>query len=139
MKLLSDYHPKAIHCMDKSYIEQPGWVFQFNRITFFVTTFAPFYPKTHSRYSFGTENGYILFQPEISFAQHDIPDDTPHTNWAEPRTIRDQIRVAFNKAGRMYKIRQSLSYPMVHDILMPVHDSKNEIICWWKMDKQLAR
>lgn len=47
--------------MNKSYIDKHGWVFEFNRETF-VTTFAPFYPASHS------EDAFVLCQPEISFA-----------------------------------------------------------------------
>ena len=136
LKVFSDYDPKQFHCMDKLYIDQKGWVFEFNRITFFVTTFSPCYPESHSRYSFGTENAYIVFQPEISFAQQDIPSDTPDTNWEHPRNVRDKIRVAFREAGMNYKIRESVSYPMVQDIVKPIDDSADDVINWWTETKK---
>jgi hypothetical protein len=111
-------------------IETSKWVFQFNKMTFFVTTFAPFYPENHSRFNFGCESCFILLQPEISFAQLDIPFDTPKTNWNNPRTVRDKIRVAFKKAGREYLVRDTVSYPMVHDIVKGI--STEETIRWWE-------
>uniref|UniRef100_A0A0B7ATI9 Uncharacterized protein n=1 Tax=Arion vulgaris TaxID=1028688 RepID=A0A0B7ATI9_9EUPU len=105
-------------------------MFQFNKIIFFITTFAPFYPNTNSRYAFGCENCYILFQPEISFAIHDLPSDTAETNWIQPMTVRDKIRVAFRDAGREYEAPLIHRKPMVYEILKPVH-SEDESILWW--------
>ncbi|XP_074655561.1 uncharacterized protein LOC141909093 isoform X2 [Tubulanus polymorphus] len=127
LKVMSDEDPRGVRCMDKSYIGGRGWVFEFNKMTFFVTTFAPFYPETHSRYSFGCrDHGYILFQPELSFARKDLPTYTPVTNWNNPRTIRDRIRVAFRDAGRPYPTHE---VPLVEEIVRPV-DSCDQIK-WW--------
>lgn len=127
---ISDHDPAKIHCMNKSYIGKRGWVFEFNKCTFFITTFAPFYPESHPRYAFGAENCYILLQPELSFAFHDLPDDTVNTNWENPQTIRDKIRVAFREAGRPYYIPDSIYSPMAHEILRPVNDS-DPLYEWW--------
>lgn len=126
--------------MDKSYIAKKGWVFQFNRVTFFITTFAPCYPETNSRYGFESDHAYILFQPEVSFAQHDLPSDTPETNWDDPQTVRDRTRVAYLRSGRPYKIRETLYYPMVHDIVKPLkdHDS-DDVIEWWIHPKNTSK
>ncbi|KAL4221693.1 hypothetical protein ACF0H5_019948 [Mactra antiquata] len=131
LKTLSDNDPGEMYCMNKSYIGKRGWVFEFNKITFFITTFAPFYPEDHPRYSFGADNSYILFQPELSFAFHDLPSDTPHTNWEEPVTVRDKIRVAFKDAGRPYKIPDSIYHPMSDEILRPIKET-DSIYEWWK-------
>ncbi|PVD35553.1 hypothetical protein C0Q70_02516 [Pomacea canaliculata] len=122
LKVLSDLDPAGVKCMDKPYVDKAGWVFEFKRITMFITTFAPCYPEHHSRYSFGSQDCFILFQPELSFAQHNLPDDTAHTNWERPQTVRDRIRLAFREAGRGYQIRETVTYPMAHDIVKPCDD-----------------
>lgn len=108
-------------------------MFEFNRVTFFITTFAPFYPATSSRYAFNSEDCFILFQPEISFAHHDLVADTPETNWTEPRTVRDRIRVAYRDAGRGYTIRPSVKYPMCHDMIKHADPTTtSQIVNWWQ-------
>lgn len=131
MKCLSDHDPAKRKCMDRSYIDKRGWYFEFDKISIFVTTFAPCYPSCHSRYSFGAQGCFILFQPEFSFAAHDIGPDTPDTNWECPVTVRDKIRVAYKDAGRQYAIRDTVYYPPAHDIVKPlgIHDPPVE---WWK-------
>ena len=117
--------------MDKSYIDKGGWVFEFNKVTFFITTFAPFYPQDHPRYAHGADNSYILFQPELSFAFHDLPSDTPETNWDVPKTVRDRIRVAFKDAGRRYTVPDSIYHPMVEEMIRPVKET-DDFYKWWK-------
>ena len=115
--------------MEKSYIEKPSWVFRFYNQTFFVTSFAPCYPSSNSRFNFGAEHCYILFQPEVSFALHDIPPDTESTNWESPRTVRDVIRIAFRKAGRGYIVTKRR--PLVYDIVKPLTNEQNYFE-WWR-------
>ena len=117
--------------MDKSYVGKTGWVFEFNHITFFVTTFAPCYPENHSRYSFESTECYVLLQPEISFAQYDLDQDTPFTDWDNPKTPREKIRSAFRMAGRGYPIRDTVRYPMAHDIIRPL-EYDGDVVQWWK-------
>ena len=133
LKHLSDNDPAKVHCMSKSYIASIGWSFEFNREPIFITTFAPCYPSSHSRYAFGADNAFILMQPMYSFAIHDMGEDTPHTNWDNPQTARNKIRVAFKDNGRLYYIRDTVRYPMVHDIVKPlVEGPGHEVIEWWK-------
>ncbi|CAF0999986.1 unnamed protein product [Brachionus calyciflorus] len=127
---LSDFDPKKSKCMREK-IESSNWVFEFNKLTFFITTFLPIYPENHSRYSFGINECFILFQPEISFAHHNLPHDTPVTNWSHPKTIRDKIRINFKNSNREYLIRDTVSYPMCHDIIKPI-EKNGRIINWWK-------
>lgn len=136
LHVLSDVDPKSARCMDTiDTRNQRGWVFQFNEITYFITTFAPFYPDTNSRYAFGARNGFILFQPEISFALHNLPSDTPHTNWESPVTVRDKIRVAFRDAGREYEIPTTLFRPLAWDIVRPINNGE-PVIKWWQRVKE---
>ncbi|XP_013083159.2 uncharacterized protein LOC106068361 [Biomphalaria glabrata] len=110
-----------------------SWVFEFNKITFFITSFAPFYPETNSRFSFGCENCYLLFQPEIAFAIRDLPDDTAETHWNHPVTVRDKIRVAFRDAGREYEVPMKLNEPMVYEIVKKV-DPHDDQLYWWLLE-----
>ncbi|XP_019635158.1 PREDICTED: uncharacterized protein LOC109478113 [Branchiostoma belcheri] len=134
LKVLSDVDPAGVHCMDKSYVSKRGWCFEFDRCTFFVTTFAPCYPETHSRFNFNSENSFVLLQPEESFLRHDIGADTPHTDWENPRTARDQIRAAYRRAGRPYVIRDTVIYPPVHDIVKPLGGATapGDVVAWWE-------
>ncbi|XP_050412095.2 uncharacterized protein LOC126826986 [Patella vulgata] len=130
LKVISNNDPGHGKSLQKSYIGKRGWVFEYNKMTMFITTFAPFYPRTNSRYSFGTANGFILFQPELSFAQHDLPPDTPYTDWNEPKTVRDRIRIAFKEADQEYNIPETIYYPMAHDIVKPMKHG-DSLIEWW--------
>lgn len=105
-------------------------MFEFSKITFFITTFSPCYPENNSRYTHGENECFILFQPEISFASHDLPEDTIVTNWDNPKTVRDKIRVNFKNNNREYLIRDTISYPMCHDIIKPLNKN-DEVVKWW--------
>ena len=138
LKCISDCDPIGFHCMNKSYVGQVGWSFELNGEPIFVTTFAPCYPENHSRFSFGSRNAFVLLQPMYSFAIHDIGDDTPHTNWENPKTVRDKIRCAYRENNRGYHIRKTIMYPTAHDIVKPLDDSGfGEIVEWWKAGGEL--
>lgn len=124
--------------MNKSYVSLVGWSFEFDEVHIFVTTFAPCYPENHSRYAFGAENGFVLLQPMYSFAIHDIGDDTPHTNWDEPKTVRDKIRVAYKENKRPYQIRKTLYYPMAEDLVKPLVEGPGNVVQWWKCAEEKA-
>ncbi|XP_061162480.1 uncharacterized protein LOC133171705 [Saccostrea echinata] len=130
LKVISDNDPKEVRCMNKSYVAKRGWVFEFNNVTFFITTFGPFYPKTNSRYAFGCENCFILLQPELSFALHDLSPSSSETSYENPTTERDRIRCAYSKAGRPYIIPRDITQPMAWDMIKPIADD-DAIIQWW--------
>ena len=108
----------------------------------FVTTFAPFYPTNHSRHGFQSGNCFILLQPEISFAQYDLTPDTPHTEWANPKTMRDKTRCAYKAAGRGYRIRETIYFPTAWDIVKHPDDGDGQaeetVVEWWKDDEALS-
>lgn len=135
LKCISDHDPAGYHCMNKSYLNKIGWTFEFSEIPIFVTTFAPCYPSNHSRFAFGTKNAFVLLQPMYSFVIHDIGKDTPLTNWDNPTTIRDKIRVAYKENGRPYHIRKVVVYPTAHDIVKPLEDSGLTLVEWWKSEE----
>ena len=108
-----------------------NWRFRFAKVDFFITTFARCYPKTSSRYSFGSPHIFVLFQPEISFLNHGLPKDTPHTNWTNPQTVRDKARVAYKTAGREYHIPTTTTYSVADHVVKPLVDDGNSVIRWW--------
>ena len=132
LKYISNQDPAGYHCMNKSFVSQIGWSFEFNAVPIFVTTFAPCYPENHSRYAFGAQNAFILLQPMYSFAIHEIGHDTPTTNWSNPETIRDKIRVAYKENGRPYYIRDTVYYPMAHDVVKPLVEGPGNVVKWWR-------
>ena len=99
---LSDVDPAQEGIVRKILLDKRGWRFRFARADYLVTCFAPCYPSTSSRYAFGVEAAFLLLQPEISFARHQLPPDTPITA-DPPQTIRDKTRWTYRKAGRAYQ------------------------------------
>mmetsp|Transcript_25290 Transcript_25290/g.36682 ORF Transcript_25290/g.36682 Transcript_25290/m.36682 type:complete len:454 (-) Transcript_25290:546-1907(-) len=129
---LSEDDPAGESMMHVNYIGSKGWRFRFGNTDFFVTTFAPCYPVTSSRYAFGASSAFILLQPEESFARRDLPFDTSFTNWETPKTVRDKTRVAFRAAGRGYHIPETTHYPPAEHIVKPLRDDGNDKIKWWQ-------
>ena len=66
-----------------------------------------------------------------SFAIHNISPDTPHTNWDNPVTERDHIRVAYRANNRGYYIRDTVRYPPAHDIVKPLVEGPGNLVEWW--------
>jgi hypothetical protein len=141
LKTISDYDPGRMHAMNRPHIGRKGWFFQFNRYPIFLTTFAPIYPESHSRYAFDApkDSCFVLLQPEYSFLYHDLDPDTPHTEWENPKTVRDRIRIAYKKAGRAYDIPPTVSYPPAHHIVKPYPvdtGREEEVVEWWIPPKE---
>ena len=134
LSVLSAADPSRYDCMSKSFIASAGWSFELNFIPIFVTTFAPCYPSKHSRYAFDAKNAFILLQPMHSFVRHDIGEDTSFTNWEQPKTIRDKIRVSYKSNNRPYLIRNTVHYPTVHDIVRGMDSMSTDVLTWWKPD-----
>jgi len=113
-------------------IGRRGWVFEFNSVTFFVTSFAPCYPASSPRRCLpDSSSSFVLFQPEVSFARHDLPPDSPSTEWIQPRNVRDRIRVAFRASGRPYGVPDSVYAPMAHQVVRPLDELSDEVVEWW--------
>jgi len=128
---LSDCDPEGENMMRKNYVGSRGWRYMYAGSDFFVTSFAPCYPPTSSRYSFGIKDrGFILLQPELSFLRHKIPNDTPVT-MDPPQTIRDKTRLSFRDAGRSYHIPPTTQYPPAEHIVKPLKDDGTTVIYWW--------
>lgn len=130
---LSDHDPSGRCCMAKTWAFKRGWVFSFNGAEFFVTTFAPCYGDSSSRFAFGErDSSFVLLQPYHSFLLHNVGSDTPTTNWERPHTARDHIRAGFRNAGRPYPISADpKSYPVAHNFVYPLDSMGGEVVRWW--------
>ena len=131
---ISDCDPSGERSARKSYVSDRAWHFVFARHPLFVTTFAPCYGPTSSRFAHGAASGkscFVLLQPEYSFLIHDLPADTPHTNWEAPENIRDRIRISFKRAGQAYAIPSTVHYPPAEHIVKPLEEGL-AVIEWWK-------
>lgn len=73
-------------------ISSPEWRFKFCGISFFITTFAPFYRGDHPRFSWRRDSAFILLQPEFSFDHHGI-----HSNNPNRTSIKKSIRQGFSR------------------------------------------
>jgi len=152
LRTLSDKDPKEVKCMNKSYIDKRGWHFEFDDEPIFVTTFAPCYPVNNSRYNFGLQfappvrslhpipslslsirSSFVLLQPEFSFAWRDIGNDTKDTQWENPETMRDKIRVEFKAHGRPYEIPPTVFYSPALYLVKPLEFGA-PTLQWWKSD-----
>eukprot|EP00053_Salpingoeca_punica_P005331 m.53746 g.53746 ORF g.53746 m.53746 type:complete len:326 (-) comp13193_c0_seq1:412-1389(-) len=139
LRFLSDRDPHGYRCMDKSFIDKRGWVFSFAGEEFFITTFASCYNGTHARYSYGVEDHtFLLLQPYHSFLWHDIPNDTPHTNWDTPQTSRDRIRLKFRDAGMPYVIPADPNAHPVATSIVPPLEYGGPVVRWWECDSPTA-
>lgn len=128
---LGDLDPVSENSLRNNYIGNRGWRYRYAGAGFFVTTFAPCYPPTSSRYAFGIKDRcFIMLQPELSFLRHKLPSDTPKTT-DPPQTIRDKTRLSFRDAGRSYHIPKTTQYPPAEHIVKPLKDDGATVIYWW--------
>jgi len=133
LKCLSDHDPHHVHCIDKSYLPSYGWWFEFDNEFIFVTTFASCYKSDHSRHTFGAnpDSCFILFQPEYSFAFRNISCGEEPTEWENPKTVRDQIRVSYKQNGRNYILDSNSLGPTAHQIVRPLN-LQDPVVKWWE-------
>jgi len=136
LSTVAEHDPTGRNCMERFRGHlggKSGWYFEFSDQPLFITTFADLYgDEGHSRSccSPDGESCYILLQPEMSFLLKGLDSDTPHTNWDDPKTIRDHIRVAHRRAGRDYVIPPSVSYPPAEHIVKAL-EMNGDIVRWW--------
>lgn len=127
LKTLASISPSGKDCMaNPESVDRKGWIFEFNSVTFFITSFAPFYPPTHCRFGFGIKHGYILLQPEVSFLRNGVPFSS--TSDHEKRTnIRRHISEAFRKADRPFRFVNPTASAAEYVVL----DSNGNSVSWW--------
>lgn len=122
LQVISRNCPTGLSCMDMKSIVTPRWYFSLCSVPIFITTFGPCYSQYSSRYAFPTpataDSVFILFQPEESFLRHGLDFDTPHTNWENPITIRDRVRVNFRAHNRQYNVGASTNRVASYNIVL---------------------
>ena len=153
---ISRHDPSGLNCMNMKSITTSSWYFSFGGVPIFVTSFAPCYPSSHCRYMHlstyfaadedaphGSQHGhnkdqscYILLQPEESFLRRGIGADTPHTEWKDPRSARDKIRLKFLESGRAYHIPETTRYAVANTFVLP-HDCalRGDGVRFWDTEK----
>lgn len=108
-----------------------GWQFNYRNTRFFITTFAPFYPPNSSRYNYGLENAFILFQHE-----QQLKDSLP---FEQERRNHNKLvaRRLFSKKGQPYTNNKTIE----PDFSQKAHEApryikplpgETEAIRWWK-------
>ena len=126
--------PTGYNCMrNPDFVNTKAWKFLFAGTSFFITTFFPGYDETHSRHAFGIEDSaFVLFQPEISFNFHNLPEDDTvrEEHEFDLSNIRHAIRRNFMQAGRKYHIPESVFYENSHHIVKPL-DYHGDVVRWW--------
>lgn len=127
---LSELDPAEAMSMQET-IDSPEWQFSFGGQRLFIITFAPCYPENHSRYSYGSDNVFILLQPEFSFNNQNIP------RGSSPKKIRDAVRKNFNRENQDYYneliIDNNLEAPRY---VKPI-SNYDEPIKWWVKNENI--
>lgn len=113
-QVLSENDPCKSKFMDTTPDKSPYWSFTFGDEAFFITTFAYCYPSTHPRHSYGLDSLFVLMQPEISFAVHEIPIR------GTPGTPRWKIREAFKEIGQPYEHNEPRHMPVAWWFVRPI-------------------
>ncbi|EGD82779.1 hypothetical protein PTSG_03429 [Salpingoeca rosetta] len=138
---LSDMDPSGRRCMAKS-VDKSRWVFTFAGNEFFITTFAPCYPRQSSRYQFGVRDAaFILFQPYHSFLLHRVGVETSRseTNYTHPANVRDEIRARFARHGSPYFVPEDPArMPNCHQAVSPL-TLHAPAVRWWLDTCPLSR
>lgn len=131
LQILSLKDPARGHCMAKI-IESFDWQFNYLDTNFFVSTFAPCYPKSHPRYNFGTQATFLFLQPEFSLKRHGIIRGTKATE-----KIGKSIRKIFAENKRDYDHLSIMESPFeAVRYLKPVTYSDN-LWKWWEATHDL--
>jgi YqcI/YcgG family protein len=118
LSYLSDVDPAEDRAMQMT-VEDPNWQFSFNGMRLFIAAFAPCYDDTSSRFAYGQESVFILFQPESSFDRHGID-----------RSVKERIRSRFRRRGQpldLVIMEQPLEAPRY---VKPLHVG-DLIVRWW--------
>ena len=96
-----------IHLKDKNAteyftrgIEKMSWDFTFDKVKFFVSTFAPFYENNHPRYSFSNDTCFVMFQPDKVFDKFGINSKNP-----KREEITKRVKELFLSKGFKYSLK----------------------------------
>jgi YqcI/YcgG family len=87
---------------------------------FFLVSFAPCYPETSSRYTFGDPRTYFLLQPASTFVRHQ----------SAINRVRRRVHESFVEAGRPYDSKLANTKNDMFKTVMPIHPLDRSI-AWW--------
>ncbi len=121
---MDDADPAGIRSLEQR-IEDPTWWFTFAGQELFPLTFAPCYRSDSSRWAFGSERTYIVFQPRHAFRRRLVTGD-PHSERS-----RELIRRRFAGAGRPYDLTITLSPLEADRFVKPAHFG-DPPVRWWQ-------
>ncbi|MGH3719831.1 MAG: YqcI/YcgG family protein [Pseudonocardiaceae bacterium] len=111
-------------------VDDPRWWLTFSGSALFVATFAPCYDTTSSRYGFGLEHTYLLFQTRASFVRRYAPG-----SGVLPESARVRTRAAFAASGRPYDLALTLSPLEANRFVKPGRLGEPPIE-WWKAPRR---
>jgi len=108
------------------------WRFTFSNVSFFVTTFAPFYRGDHPRFSWCSKSAFIFMQPEFSFDAHGIHIDNP-----KRESIKSGIREEFSRSTIGYS-PELVEQPMEALKYVKPLDIDAPSVRWWEVEGPTA-
>jgi hypothetical protein len=101
------------------------WRFRLFGVSYFITTFAPFYGMGHPRHSPLSGSSFLFFQPEVSFDHHGITASNP-----KRLVTKQTIRENFAAHGCPYPddlVRQPIE---ALKYIKPL-DPRGKPVFWW--------
>lgn len=104
------------------------WRFTFSNISFFITTFGPFYRGDHPRFSWCSKSAFVFMQPEFSFDAHGIHIDNPKRD-----SIKFGIREEFSRNTIGYSAKL-VEQPMEALKYVKPLNIDGPSVRWWEMD-----
>jgi hypothetical protein len=109
-------------------IESLEWNFRYRGMDFFIPTFAPFYPPTHTRYSQDELSAFIVLQPDHSFSRRGINSQSPHRE-----RLTSQTRAICECLEYQYNVNLVSGTPKAIRYVHPV-DPFGAPIRWWEAE-----
>ena len=94
-------------------------------MSFFISTFSPFYPPDHPRHSPRHDSAFIFLQPEISFDHHGVTASNPK-RWS----IKESIRANFEKRLSRYSV-ELVEQPIEALKYVKPFKVDGEPVRWW--------
>ena len=127
------FYTTLAHMFPSVYIPQEPqpeerWYATIEGELFFVVSFAPCYPETSPRHTYGDQRTYFLLQPASAFERHARAIDRQ----------RAGINRAFAAVGRPYDARLANLENDMFKAVMPI-DPIDRHVPWWAADTDTAR
>ncbi|MBR7825810.1 YqcI/YcgG family protein [Actinospica sp. MGRD01-02] len=102
------------------------WWLTLSGTRWFVLAFAPCYPATSTRATFGSQSTFLLLQPVASFDRHATPRGS-----VIPEAVRRGIQKAYTTSGRPYDTELAMQDVEALKFVWPMPGSERSPIRWW--------